>query len=143
MKFKKIYHALTADPQNKWKESWHETVDVDESHAEEENKNFDLTGVKYEAVEIADAPPLEHTGAINGSAESVTASHLNDDVLKAQKDIVQPTEEKEKAGVPIVEAPLKHIIIEQDLIDNPDLVVDGVKVGDEIELPKVTPTVQQ
>ena len=102
MKFKKIYHALTADPKNKWKESWHETVDVDQSHADEENKNFDLTGVKYEVAEEATAPAAAKP--VEGS-ESVTASHLNDDVLKAQKDIVQPTEEKEKAGAPIVEAP--------------------------------------
>jgi hypothetical protein len=55
MKFKKIYHALSADPQNKWVPSWHETVDIEEQFAEEQNQQFDITGVKYELDETAEA----------------------------------------------------------------------------------------
>jgi hypothetical protein len=54
MKFNKIYHALTADPKNKWKESFRETVDIDPAQAEDENLRFELTGVKYVAIEAHD-----------------------------------------------------------------------------------------
>lgn len=56
MKFKKTYHALTADPNNKWAESFHETVDIDQAQAEDENLRFELTGVKYEQIDSVTAP---------------------------------------------------------------------------------------
>ena len=55
MKFKKIYHALSADPKNKWVPSWHETVHIEEQFAEEQNQQFDITGVKYELDETAES----------------------------------------------------------------------------------------
>lgn len=52
-KHKKSYHALTADPSNKWAYSWSETVDIADEVAVQENEKFEDTGIKYEKIEEA------------------------------------------------------------------------------------------
>jgi hypothetical protein len=79
MKFKKIYHALTADPKNKWAESFHETVDIDQAEAEDENLRFELTGIKYELIDsVTDTEPVT---APDSQEEEVTEEASAPDVF--------------------------------------------------------------
>ncbi len=39
-----------------------------------------------------------------------------------------------------VEETIPHIVTEEDLVNNPDLVTEGIKVGDEIQIPKPSAT---
>ena len=72
MKFNKIYHALTADPQSKWAEAFREVVDIDPAQAQDENSRFDLTGVKYVAAET-EAPEAEAPEAPEAEAPEAEA----------------------------------------------------------------------
>lgn len=42
----------------------------------------------------------------------------------------------EKAAKPKVVNTIKHKVTQEDLDNNPDLVTNGIKVGDEIDIPK-------
>ena len=102
MKFNKVYHALTADPNNKWQPSWHEVVDIDPSHADEENKNFDITGVKYEAIdEVGEqAPPV---ASITISEEDIALNPELTEVGLKVGDILTVGDEKHTALIEIIE----------------------------------------
>lgn len=62
-----------------------------------------------------------------------SAHNIGLDKLRAQ--IAEKEAELEKNGDPDADGE-KHIVTEEDLQNNPDLVEQGVKVGDEITLPE-------
>ncbi|WP_437918441.1 hypothetical protein [Sphingobacterium sp. LRF_L2] len=62
-----------------------------------------------------------------------SAHNIGLDKLRAQ--IAEKEAELEKDGDPDADGE-KHIVTEEDLQNNPDLVEQGVKVGDEITLPE-------
>jgi len=103
MKFTKVYHTLTDDPSNKWQQSWQEIVDVDPSHAAEENKNFDKTGVQYEAIEDADTPNPVPVASIQITDQDIELNpELTEVGLKAG-DQLTVGDEKHAALVDMIE----------------------------------------
>jgi len=104
-----------------------------EQVAAAEKELEDATAEQTKAQEAVDALPKTTTAA----KKAPVMRALNDAKARVNAAQVALEEAKELMGTEKEEAPkdLEIVITEEDLVNNPDLVTDGVKVGETVHIP--------